>query len=38
MDSMLAGSLVLLQNARTVVYLVQELVYIIIDDCCLGTR
>ena len=38
MDSVLAGSLVLVQNACTVVYLVQELAYIIIDYCCLGTR
>ena len=37
MDFVLAGSLVLVQNACTV-YLVQELAYIIIDDCCLGTR
>ena len=29
MDFVLEGSLV---------YLVQELAYIIIDDCCLGTR
>ena len=38
MDSVLAGSLVVVQNARTVVYLVRGLAYIIIDDFCLGTR
>ena len=38
MDSVLAVSLVLVQNSLTVVYLVRGLTYIIVVDQCLGTR
>ena len=38
MDTVLAISLVLVQNSFTVVYLVRGLTYIIVVDQCLGTR
>ena len=38
MDTVLAISLVLVQNSFTVVYLDRGLTYIIVVDQCLGTR